>query len=104
MAEITASSGEQAKGLDQVNSAINQMDQATQQNAAMVEESTAASHKLTEETEELAQLVGRFNVGGEAQSALSSSRHAPAARQRPRLAQKVAARRSGALRFVTTQK
>ena len=63
VAEIAASAQEQATGLDQVNSAVNQMDQVTQQNAAMVEETTAASHRLTSETEDLSRLIGRFRVG-----------------------------------------
>ena len=42
------------------------MDQVTQQNAAMVEQSTAASHALAQETEELAQLAGRFRLGADA--------------------------------------
>ena len=62
--EIAASAQEQAAGLDQVNTAINQMDQVTQQNAAMVEESTAATRALARETEELSSLVGRFRLGG----------------------------------------
>ncbi len=62
VAEIAASAQEQATALDQVNTAVNQMDQVTQQNAAMVEESTAASHALAEETEQLARLIGRFEV------------------------------------------
>ncbi|WP_245496345.1 methyl-accepting chemotaxis protein [Lichenibacterium ramalinae] len=61
--EIAASAQEQASGLDQINTAINQMDQVTQQNAAMVEESTAASHALSRETQELSDLVGRFQLG-----------------------------------------
>ncbi|HEX3984553.1 MAG TPA: methyl-accepting chemotaxis protein, partial [Acidisoma sp.] len=61
--EIAASAGEQATGLQQVNTAVNQMDQVTQQNAAMVEEATAATHGLTHEAEELAQRVGQFDVG-----------------------------------------
>lgn len=64
MAEINASAQEQATALSQVNTAVNQMDQTTQQNAAMVEESTAASHNLNQEADELAKLVGRFEVGG----------------------------------------
>jgi methyl-accepting chemotaxis protein len=47
-------------GLDEVNRAINQMDQVTQQNAAMVEESTAASHSLLHEAQILAELAARF--------------------------------------------
>jgi methyl-accepting chemotaxis protein len=61
--EIAASAQEQSSGLQQVNVAINQMDQVTQQNAAMVEESTAASHALAREAQDLARLIGRFKVG-----------------------------------------
>ena len=60
---IAASAQEQSTGLDQVNTAVNQMDQVTQQNAAMVEESTAASHSLSQETEELARQIGTFRLG-----------------------------------------
>ncbi|WP_158745350.1 methyl-accepting chemotaxis protein [Acidisphaera sp. L21] len=60
--EIAGSAHEQAGGLAQVNTAVNQMDQVTQQNAAMVEESTAAAHGLTQETDQLGQLIGRFQV------------------------------------------
>ena len=60
---IAAGAEEQSTGLEQVNIAINQMDQVTQQNAAMVEESTAASHSMSEETEQLATLIGQFHVG-----------------------------------------
>jgi methyl-accepting chemotaxis protein len=61
--EIAASSKEQAVGLAEVNQAVNQMDQVTQQNAAMVEQSTAASHALSTEAAELERLIGRFQVG-----------------------------------------
>jgi methyl-accepting chemotaxis protein len=63
VADIATSAKEQATGLQEVNTAVNQMDQVTQQNAAMVEESTAASHTLSRETEELTKLVGHFQVG-----------------------------------------
>ncbi|HEX8902472.1 methyl-accepting chemotaxis protein [Vitreimonas sp.] len=63
--EIASSAEEQAVGLSQVNTAVNQMDQGTQQNAAMVEESTAASHALAHEARELANLVAKFNIGDE---------------------------------------
>ncbi len=66
--EIAASAQEQATGLVQVNSAINQMDQVTQQNAAMVEEATAASHALAGEARELANLAARFRVSAAPQS------------------------------------
>jgi methyl-accepting chemotaxis protein len=61
--ELAASAKEQATGLGEVNSAVNQMDRVTQQNAAMVEQSTAASHSLSDEAEELARLVGQFRIG-----------------------------------------
>ena len=54
IAEIAASAQEQATGLSQVNTAVNQMDQVTQQNAAMVEEATAAATNLQNEAVELA--------------------------------------------------
>jgi methyl-accepting chemotaxis protein len=60
---IAAGAQEQATALEQVNTAINQMDQTTQQNAAMVEESTAASHSLSQETLQLSGLIGQFQVG-----------------------------------------
>ena len=71
--DIAASAQEQATGLDQVNTAVNQMDQVTQQNAAMVEQSTAASHALSQETGELTQLMGAFSLGEPASSAPRSS-------------------------------
>ncbi|NQE62013.1 methyl-accepting chemotaxis protein [Caulobacter sp. RHG1] len=60
--EIAASAQEQSTGLHQVNVAVNQMDQVVQQNAAMVEEATAATHSLKGEAGELAGLVGRFRT------------------------------------------
>ena len=79
--DMAASAEEQAGGLQQVNTAVNQMDQVTQQNAAMVEQSTAASHSLASEAETLTELVSRFRIGEPA------VRHAvpaaPPARQQP---------------------
>ena len=69
--EIAASAQEQATGLQQVNTAINQMDQVTQQNAAMVEQSTAASHSLAQETAELVRLTQRFKLGADSPTASS---------------------------------
>ena len=66
--DIAAGAQEQATGLGQVNSAINQMDQATQQNASMVEQSTAASHSLANEARQLSDLVGQFQIGGGARA------------------------------------
>ncbi|HEY9233790.1 MULTISPECIES: methyl-accepting chemotaxis protein [Phenylobacterium] len=75
--EIAASAQEQAVGLHQVNSAVNQMDQVTQQNAAMVEESTAASHALAGEASELADLIGQFKTGQQASDAVPPQRPTP---------------------------
>jgi methyl-accepting chemotaxis protein len=63
VAELAASAKEQSTGLGEVNAAVNQMDQVTQQNAAMVEEATAASHGLSGEAQELARLIGQFRIG-----------------------------------------
>ncbi len=60
--EIASSAAEQATGLHEVNTAVNQMDQVTQQNAAMVEQSTAAAHKLLTESKGLMDLVSRFKL------------------------------------------
>jgi methyl-accepting chemotaxis protein len=62
MAEITAASREQSIGIDQVNEAIAQMDQVTQQNAALVEEAAAAAAGMQDQAGHLSQLVRRFRV------------------------------------------
>ncbi len=60
MAEIASSSREQASGIEQVNKAITMMDDVTQQNAALVEEASAAAQALTEQASSLTQLIARF--------------------------------------------
>ncbi|WP_288427654.1 methyl-accepting chemotaxis protein [uncultured Agrobacterium sp.] len=60
---IVEASREQSTGIKEINHAVSLMDQGTQQNAAMVEESTAASHSLAREAEALFQLVGKFETG-----------------------------------------
>ncbi len=72
---IVEASKEQATGLKEINTAVNTMDQGTQQNAAMVEETTAAAHSLAREAEKLYQLLGEFNIG----SGNATHRAAPAA-------------------------
>lgn len=62
---IATAAREQSTGLHEVNTAINQMDQVTQRNAAMVEETSAATHKLSGEAGHLVTLVSRFKVGVE---------------------------------------
>jgi len=73
--EIAASAQEQATGLEQVNVAVNQMDQVTQQNAAMVEESTAASHALAREADNLNGLMSQFRVGEGQPAAAATATH-----------------------------
>lgn len=65
---IVESSKEQATGLKEINIAVNTMDQGTQQNAAMVEQTTAAAHSLAREAEQLFDLLGQFNIGTAAKS------------------------------------
>jgi methyl-accepting chemotaxis protein len=62
IAEITAASQEQASGIDQVNKAIMQMDETTQQNAALVEEATSASQSMKEQARELMSQVVSFQL------------------------------------------
>jgi len=65
VAGIAQSTENQSVNLEQVNSAVGEMDRMTQQNAAMVEESTAAARSLAEEARELTELVSRFRTGTE---------------------------------------
>ncbi len=63
VAQIADGAKTQATGLDEVNVAISQTDQVTQQNAAMAEQSSAASRSLSQETAQLASLISQFQVG-----------------------------------------
>jgi methyl-accepting chemotaxis protein-1 (serine sensor receptor) len=63
VAEIAAASQEQSAGIDQVNHAVLQMDEMTQQNAALVEEAAAAARAMQEQAGELARQVGFFQLG-----------------------------------------
>ncbi len=81
VAEIATSSSEQSRGLAEINSAVNQLDQVTQQNVAMFEETTAASHALNREAEALGETVARFRIG---------ERRAPAAPKPAQVARPVA--------------
>jgi methyl-accepting chemotaxis protein len=59
---ITTASREQSVGLGEISTAVNSIDQMTQQNASMVEETTAISHSLASDTKQLGELVGRFQL------------------------------------------
>jgi len=95
VSDIAASAAEQATALAEVNSAINQMDQTTQQNAAMVEESTAASHALASEARALQELTMRFEISASRTQAKAPAKGTLPA-QRARVAAFAAGRPTGA--------
>ncbi len=70
MGEITSASQEQTAGIDQINVAIAQMDQVTQQNAALVEEASAASEAMQDQAHKLAQVVSIFKLDSAAVAVL----------------------------------
>ncbi|MBY3179441.1 HAMP domain-containing protein [Rhizobium leguminosarum] len=74
MDAIAVSAREQSTGLAEVNTAVNSMDQVTQQNAAMVEQSTAASGHLAEEAARLRELVSRFRLRATASAPFAAGR------------------------------
>jgi methyl-accepting chemotaxis protein len=69
MAEIAASSLEQASGIEQVNKAVTSMDSVTQQNAALVEQASAAAHTLSEQAVNLTELIARYRLDADAVAA-----------------------------------
>lgn len=77
--EINAASDEQASGIEQINSAVTQMDKSTQQNAAMVEEAAAAAESMSDQARLLTELVSFFRVEEE-ESAPAAPAHARPAR------------------------
>ena len=79
IAEMARSAQEQSTGLGEVNVAVNQMDQVTQQNAAMVEEATAAASSLRLEADGMAEQMAQFHIG---EGLNRPSRPAPSARPR----------------------
>ncbi|MBP1850358.1 methyl-accepting chemotaxis protein [Rhizobium halophytocola] len=78
MGAIAVSAQEQSGGLAEVNSAVNQMDQVTQQNAAMVEETNAAAATLASESLRLSGLISRFKLGEASVAAAAAVPSAPA--------------------------
>ncbi|MCW0233883.1 MAG: methyl-accepting chemotaxis protein [Ferrovibrio sp.] len=88
VAEIAAASREQATGLDQVNTAVGSMDEMTQRNGALVEETSASAQALANQGRQLADLVGFFKLEGGSGMAIPAApaptpRPAPAAAPRP---------------------
>ncbi|MBN7807199.1 HAMP domain-containing protein [Agrobacterium rosae] len=83
VAAIAESAQEQSSGLQQINTAVNQMDQDTQKNAAMVEESTAASHGLAQEVRSLNQILAQFKLSENGYAATSANPRVAASHDRP---------------------
>ncbi len=83
MAEISAASQEQSQGIEQVNQAITSMDEVTQQNAALVEEASAAARALEEQASNLSSSVSRFNIGKPLASTTAAPRHTARAAAAP---------------------
>jgi methyl-accepting chemotaxis protein len=77
MSEIRTASIEQTSGIEQVNQAIGQMDEVTQQNAALVEQAAAAAESLEEQAQNLSVTVGRFTVDSGSSNPQSPSRVTP---------------------------
>ncbi|APR11245.1 HAMP domain-containing protein [Xanthomonas citri pv. citri] len=77
MGEISAASQEQSSGIEQVNQTITQMDETTQQNAALVEEATAAARSMEEQAGHLAEAVSVFKLDDSAAQAPQSARVRP---------------------------
>ena len=82
--EISAAAAEQSSGIGQVNTAVTKLDQMTQQNASLVEESAAAAESLRQQSRRLADTVATFRTGGAPDGASQAA-------QAPRPAHKVAA-------------
>src|ERR1041384_44234 len=80
--DISAASDEQSAGIEQVNQAIVQMDQMTQQNAALVEEAAAGAGSMQQQSQPLEQVVGAFQLANDA--APSAPKVEPRAATRPK--------------------
>ncbi len=76
ISSIAGESASQVEALGTVSASFNRIDQVTQQNAAMVEESNAAAHNLLREAETLRELVARFRLSGDRQAQAPGLRHA----------------------------
>ncbi len=71
VAEIAAASREQSSGIEQVNRAVMQMDELTQQNSALVEQATGASQTLADQAGALEEMMDRYRVSGGGSAGIS---------------------------------
>ena len=84
VAEIAAASREQSSGIEQVNRAVMQMDETTQQNAALVEQAAAASEAIVEQAKALNSVIARYKINDAAQPANPAVQPAAPARSSER--------------------
>ena len=98
VAEIAAASNEQSAGIEQVNKAVMQLDELTQQNAALVEQASAASQAMAEQARGLNDSMQKYHVDGEAgqQSATAPAAHAAPAMDRRKADRPWSGKRAGA--------
>ena len=96
MSSIVMAAREQSTGLHEINSAVAQLDQMTQQNAAMVEETNAASHTLAQDAEKLGELVGQFRHGQAREATIRAAAPVPVPPLVKAAVAKAGAARSGA--------
>jgi len=94
ISEIAAAGAEQSQGIEQVNKAVTQMDEMTQQNAALVEEAAAASESLDDQAKSMQRLMEFFNVGEEAAVAPATPTRtaSPTAARKPAVKKAVASK------------
>ncbi|XLZ70317.1 methyl-accepting chemotaxis protein [Massilia sp. SR12] len=83
MQEIATASAEQGNGIEQVNMAVTQMDDTTQQNAALVEQTAAASASLQDQAQSLVKSISIFTLGNEERTVAPAARMVPVARRMP---------------------
>ena len=102
VSNIASSAQEQSRGLGEINSAVNQMDQDTQQNAAMGEESTAASHALKQEANELIRMVSHFSTGDAAAAPIPQTANGGVVEQQQRAASFAATNGNAAVKMDDT--
>jgi methyl-accepting chemotaxis protein len=98
--QISTAAASQATSLQQINTAVSEMDKGTQQNAAMVEQATAAANNLSGETEQLTSLINRFDVGAVQTGAARPARNVTPQHQ-PARSGNAALRKQGNLALVT---
>jgi methyl-accepting chemotaxis protein len=98
VAEIAAASREQSSGIEQVNRAVMQMDELTQQNAALVEEATAASQAMAEQVRGLNEMLARYRVAEAALAATTNGTGLSRAAATPRADAPARSQRRGSQR------